>query len=82
MREGASPWVAVAGALALTAYGFLASLQSDPHFGRVLAAYGGVFVLGSLAWGAVVDRFRPDRFDVIGSATCLLGAAIIIWAPR
>lgn len=45
VRESAPPWVAVAGALALTGYGFLASLQSDPHFGRVLAAVGGVFVI-------------------------------------
>ena len=82
MREGAQPWVACAGALALIGYGFLASLQSAPHFGRVLAAYGGVFVLGSLIWGVVVDRFRPDRFDLIGAGICLFGAALIIWAPR
>jgi small multidrug resistance family-3 protein len=82
IREGAPPWLAVAGALALIGYGFLASLQSDPHFGRVLAAYGGVFVFGSLVWGVVVDRFRPDRFDLIGAATCLAGAAVIIGAPR
>ena len=82
MREGASPWVAVAGAVLLVAYGFLATRQSDPHFGRVLAAYGGVFVSGSLAWGVFVDHFHPDRFDVIGAVTCLGGTAIIIWAPR
>jgi len=82
VRNSAPPWVGVTGALALTAYGFLASLQGNPHFGRVLAAYGGVFVFGSLLWGIVVDRFRPDRFDLIGAATCLLGAAIIISAPR
>jgi small multidrug resistance family-3 protein len=82
MREGAPLWVAVAGAVALTGYGLLASLQSDPRFGRVLAAYGGVFVIGSLVWGVAVDGFRPDRFDLIGAGTCLIGAAIIIWAPR
>lgn len=82
VREGAAPWVAAAGALALVSYGFLASLQTDPHFGRVLAAYGGVFVFGSLLWGVVIDDFRPDRFDLIGAGTCLLGTAIIIWAPR
>ena len=82
LREDASPLLAVAGALALSGYGLLATLQSDPHFGRVLAAYGGVFVLGSLLWGVVMDRYRPDRFDIVGAGTCLLGAAIIVWAPR
>jgi len=71
-----------AGVLALGAYGFVATFQPDPHFGRVLAAYGGVFVAGSLAWGTVVDRFRADRWDLAGAAICLLGVAVIIYAPR
>ncbi len=74
-------WIA-GGVLALGAYGFVAAFQSDPHFGRILAAYGGVFVAGSLAWGVVVDRFRPDRFDLIGAGFCLLGVAVIMYAPR
>jgi small multidrug resistance family-3 protein len=71
-----------AGVAALGAYGFVATFQPDPHFGRVLAAYGGVFVAGSLVWAMLVDRFRPDRFDVIGAALCLTGVAIIMYAPR
>jgi small multidrug resistance family-3 protein len=71
-----------AGILALGAYGFVATLQPDPHFGRILAAYGGVFVAGSLAWGMLVDRFRPDRYDLLGAAICLLGVAVIMYAPR
>ncbi|MGH4022248.1 MAG: YnfA family protein [Pseudonocardiaceae bacterium] len=74
-------WIAV-GVLALGAYGFVAALQPDPHFGRILAAYGGIFVAGSLAWGVVVDRFRPDRFDLIGAGICLIGVAVIMYAPR
>ena len=74
-------WIG-AGVIALGAYGFVATLQPDPHFGRILAAYGGVFVAGSLAWGMVVDGFRPDRFDVIGALICLLGVAVIMYAPR
>jgi small multidrug resistance family-3 protein len=54
----------------------------DPHFGRILAAYGGVFVAGSLAWGVLVDGFRPDRYDVIGAVLCLAGVAVIMYAPR
>jgi len=48
----------------------------------VLAAYGGIFVAGSLAWGVVVDRFSPDRYDYAGAAICLLGVAVIMYAPR
>jgi small multidrug resistance family-3 protein len=70
------------GIVALAAYGFVATLQPDANFGRILAAYGGIFVAGSLAWGALVDGFRPDRFDVIGSAICLVGVAVIMYAPR
>lgn len=71
-----------AGVAALGAYGFVATLQDDPNFGRILAAYGGIFVAGSLAWGMVVDGFRPDRFDLIGAAVCLVGVAVIMYVPR
>lgn len=74
-------WIA-AGIMALGAYGFVATLQPDANFGRVLAAYGGIFVAGSLAWGMVVDGFRPDRWDLIGAAVCLLGVAVIMYVPR
>jgi small multidrug resistance family-3 protein len=74
-------WIG-AGVLALGVYGFVATLQPDANFGRILAAYGGVFVAGSLAWGMVVDGFRPDRFDYIGAAICLVGVVVIMYAPR
>lgn len=74
-------WIG-AGCVALGVYGFVATLQPDPRFGRVLAAYGGVFIAGSLAWGAVADGYRPDRFDVIGALICLAGVAVIMYAPR
>ncbi|MEV0390412.1 YnfA family protein [Nonomuraea sp. NPDC050643] len=74
-------WIG-AGVLALAAYGFVATFQPEAHFGRVLAAYGGVFVAGSLLWGMVADGFRPDRWDVIGALICLAGVAVIMYAPR
>jgi small multidrug resistance family-3 protein len=64
------------------AYGFVATFQTDPHFGRVLAAYGGIFVAGSLVWGVIADGFRPDRFDLSRAGVCLIGVAIIMYAPR
>lgn len=74
-------WVG-AGIVALAAYGFVATLQDDANFGRILAAYGGIFVAGSLAWGVVMDGFRPDRFDISGAALCLVGVGVIMYAPR
>jgi len=74
-------WVG-AGIAALAAYGFVATFQDDPNFGRILAAYGGIFVAGSLAWGVALDGFRPDRYDLAGAAICLLGVAVIMYAPR
>lgn len=74
-------WAAV-GVLALGLYGFVATFQPDPSFGRILAAYGGVFVAGSLVWGMVMDGFRPDRYDVLGAAICLLGVVVIMYSPR
>jgi small multidrug resistance family-3 protein len=70
------------GGLALFAYGFVATLQPDSNFGRVLAAYGGIFVAGSLGWGVALAGYRPDRFDLVGAAVCLAGVGIIMYAPR
>nr|WP_246422233.1 YnfA family protein [Nocardiopsis mwathae] len=74
-------WVG-AGVIALGLYGFVATLQPNADFGRILAAYGGVFVAGSLAWGMVMDGYRPDRLDIVGALICLVGVAVIMYAPR
>ena len=74
-------WVG-AGIVALAAYGLVATLQDDADFGRILAAYGGIFVAGSLAWGVIADGFRPDRYDLIGAGVCLVGVGVIMFAPR
>ena len=82
VRESRGVTFIAAGIVALAAYGFVATLQPDANFGRILAAYGGIFVAGSLAWGTVVDGFRPDRYDLWGAAICLVGVGIIMYAPR
>jgi small multidrug resistance family-3 protein len=71
-----------AGVIALGVYGFVATLQPDSNFGRILAAYGGIFVAGSLAWGMALDGFRPDRWDITGALICLVGVGVIMYAPR
>lgn len=68
------------GMLLLVAYGFVPTLQTT-NFGRVYAAYGGVFVLLSLLWGWKIDRVVPDKFDILGSIICILGVIMIMF-PR
>ncbi|MEE1798206.1 YnfA family protein [Streptomyces sp. NPDC101062] len=81
--SGGRGWVWIgAGVIALGAYGFVATLQPDGEFGRILAAYGGIFVAGSIVWGMVADGYRPDRWDVSGALICLAGMAVIMYAPR
>lgn len=82
LREHKGVLVVAAGFVALALYGLVATLQPDNAFGRVLAAYGGVFIVGSLAWGAAFDGFRPDRYDLIGALVCLGGVGLIMYAPR
>lgn len=82
VREDRGWLWAGAGVIALGLYGFVATLQEDAHFGRILAAYGGVFVAGSLAWGMAFDGFRPDRWDLAGALICVAGVAVIMYAPR
>ncbi len=82
IRDGKGALIVLIGVLALGIYGLLAALQPDATFGRVLAAYGGVFIVGSLIWGVAFDGFRPDRFDLIGASICLVGVATIMYAPR
>ena len=68
------------GAIALAAYGVVAAFQPSHEFGRVLAAYGGVFIVGSLLWGVAFDGFRPDRADLVGAVVCLVGVGVIMYA--
>jgi len=78
----ARPWpLGFLGALVLVAYGIIPTYQ-PAHFGRVYAAYGGVFVVLSVLWGWGIDGTRPDRFDLLGALICLLGVAVTMYAPR
>jgi len=81
LREGRSVLLGILGAAVLFVYGVVPTLQPAP-FGRVYAAYGGVFVVLSLLWGAIVAREAPDRFDVLGALLCLAGVYVLMYAPR
>jgi small multidrug resistance family-3 protein len=81
VREHRPWWFAIGGALSLAAYGFVATAQPNANFGRVLAAYAGVFVAGSLLWAVAFDHLHPSRYDLIGAGICLAGTAVIIFGP-
>lgn len=81
LREGKSPLVGLAGAAVLVVYGVIPTLQ-PASFGRVYAAYGGIFIVLSILWGWQIDDIPPDRFDLIGGAVALLGVLIIMYWPR
>lgn len=81
LREGKDLWYAVAGAVVLILYGVVPTLQ-PANFGRVYAAYGGVFIALSILWGWKVDRVAPDKFDLFGGLVALVGVSIIMYWPR
>lgn len=81
LRENKSIWFALVGGVILILYGVIPTLQ-PANFGRVYAAYGGVFVVLSILWGWRVDQISPDRFDLIGGAMALAGVFIIMYSPR
>lgn len=82
LRESKSGWYGVVGALVLVLYGVIPTLQKFPNFGRVYAAYGGVFIVLAVLWGWLVDKKTPDLYDWIGAAICVIGVSVMLWAPR
>ena len=81
IRNGRGWPTGVLGALIIILYGIIPTLQRA-HFGRVYAAYGGVFVIMSLLWGWIFDKNIPDTPDLIGALFCLIGIGIIMYWPR
>lgn len=81
LREGKGVGYALIGALMLMLYGLVPTLQPT-NFGRVYAAYGGVFIVLSLLWGWKIDGVTPDAYDIVGGLIALVGVGIIMYAPR
>jgi small multidrug resistance family-3 protein len=82
VRLDRSPLWLVPGIASLCLFAYLLSRVDVAFAGRAFAAYGGVYIAASLGWLWVVEGAKPDRWDVLGAAICLAGAAIILWAPR
>jgi len=64
----------------LILYGIIPTLQ-PAHFGRVYAAYGGIFIVLALLWGWLMDGVTPDPFDLLGAGMALLGVGVMMYWP-
>lgn len=82
LREAWPFWYGIIGGVVLIFYGIIPTLQEFPNFGRVYAAYGGVFIILAVLWGWGIDKKTPDIYDWLGTAVCLVGVSIMLWAPR
>jgi len=81
LRENRGRLMGLLGALVLFVYGVIPTLQ-PAHFGRVYAAYGGIFIVSAIIWGWIIDKKKPDRYEIIGASIALIGAAVIMYTPR
>ncbi|RVT90765.1 YnfA family protein [Sphingomonas crocodyli] len=82
LRLGKSPLWAVGGAVILCLFAWFLTRIEAASAGRAFAAYGGVYIVCSIAWMAAVERAMPDRWDYLGAAICIVGSAVILLGPR
>lgn len=81
-RLGKSIWWLAPGVISLMTFAWLLTLADSDAAGRAYAAYGGIYVAASLIWLWLVEGQHPDRWDTTGAAICILGASVILLAPR
>ncbi len=82
LRMDKSPLWLLPGIASLCLFAWLLTLVESDHAGRAYAAYGGIYILTAICWLWLVEGARPDRWDLLGGAICLGGAALILWGPR
>jgi small multidrug resistance family-3 protein len=82
VRMGKTVWWLVPGTVALLAFAYLLALTPSTVAGRSFATYGGIYICASLLWMWAIESKQPDKFDLLGAAICLMGAAIIFWSPH
>jgi small multidrug resistance family-3 protein len=81
IREKKGIVIGLTGGVILFLYGTIPTFQPS-HFGRTYAAYGGIFIISSIAWGLIVDKKKPDKFEILGSLVAICGVIIIFYTPR
>src|SRR5919106_2960863 len=79
IKEKKSILIGLTGGIVLFLYGIIPTIQPS-HFGRTYAAYGGIFIVSLIVWGIIVDKKKPDRFEIIGSLIAICGAIIILYS--
>lgn len=82
LRMDRSPLWLIPGIASLCLFAWALTLVDSSHAGRAYAAYGGVYIVSAIAWLWLVEGARPDRWDLLGGAISLSGAALILWGPR
>lgn len=82
LRLGRSALWVLPGLASLALFAFLLTLVDSPAAGRAFAAYGGIYIAASILWLWLAEGQRPDRWDLAGSAICLVGTAIILLGRR
>lgn len=81
LKSGYSLSYGIAGFILLSLYGVIPTFQ-EANFGRVYAAYGGIFVVMSVLWGYGIDNIKPDLWDITGAIIVIIGVSLMMWAPR
>jgi small multidrug resistance family-3 protein len=82
LKLGKSAWWLVPGMASLALFAYFLTLIDTDHAGRSYATYGGIYIVAAVIWLWLVEGVRPDRWDVIGAAICLVGAGVILFGPR
>lgn len=82
IRQGKSIIWLAPGIVSLVLFAYLLTLVPSDHAGRAYAAYGGIYIAASLFWLWAAEGQAPDAWDLTGGAVAILGACIILFAPR
>ena len=82
LRSGRSAWIVVPGVVSLILFALCLTRVEATYAGRAYAAYGGIYIVSSLLWLRGVEGITPDRWDLIGSAICVVGTLIVLFGPR
>jgi small multidrug resistance family-3 protein len=82
LRNARPAWIVVPGVLSLVLFAWCLTRVDAAYAGRAYAAYGGIYIMASLAWLRGVEGMNPDRWDLVGSAICVGGALLILFGPR